>query len=222
VVSTIYTPPLLPRIEVTPLSLNFGTVWTGGNKLLDFTVKNLGDAELQVESISKSSPAYTITSPAIPFSVAPGGEQNVTVLFTPTEAGTVNDTLGVNSNDPAQPSVALTVTGVAYAGTAPTIQNVTVTKPAKFTITVDIQLADQDGDISKLDFSWYLGTAVKITSTLNSPADVNLVGVTAGTITHTFSDMAIPSVFGSAPPDKVEIKATDSRGLVSNVFSKSF
>jgi len=222
VVSTIYTPPLLPRIEVTPVTLDFGTVSTGGNKPLDFTVKNVGDAELQVSSITKSSTVYAITSPALPFSVPPGGEQKVTVTFTPTAAGTVTDTLSVNSSDLAQPSVTVSLSGTGYAGTAPTIQDVTVTKLAKFTLKVDIQLTDPDGDISKLEFSWYLGTTVRITSTLNSPADVNLAGVTAGTVTYTFSNMEIPSVFGSVSADKVEVKATDSRGLVSNTFSKEF
>ena len=222
VIATIYTPPSLPHIEVTPASLNFGTIYTGSSKSLDFTVKNTGEGELQVESITKSSASYVVTSPAVPFTVAPGGEQKVSVSFSPTAGGTASGTLTVNSNDLVQPSVTVAVTGTGNPGAAPVIQSVTVTKLANFTIKVDIQLSDADGDISKLDFQWYRATAVMKTSTLNSPADVNLAGFTAGTISYTFTNMGIGTFQGLVFPNKVEVTATDSRGLVSNAISKSF
>ncbi len=209
-----------PQIQVSPTSLDFGRVNTGATKQLTFTVGNAGTAGLTVQSITKTSALFTISSPAVPFTVAPGAQQTVTVTFSPTAAGVVSDTLTLACNDPAHPTVTVAVTGEGYAGTAPTIQQATLTKLSNDSFKVDVQLSDPDGDIVKLEFFWYLTTTLHHTRTINSPADVNLAGVTSGTISYTFQNLGISTPFGKQPPNRVEIQATDARGLVSNRYVK--
>ncbi|MFB3906035.1 MAG: prolipoprotein diacylglyceryl transferase family protein [Acidobacteriota bacterium] len=214
------SPAPQPQIQVSPASLDFDTVNTGETRQLIFTVQNSGTATLTVQSIAKTSAVFTVSAPALPFSVAPGAQQAVTVTFAPTDAGVVSDTLTVTSDDPAHPTVTVSVTGEGYAGTAPAIQAATLTKLANYSVKADVQLSDPDGDIVKLEFFWYRGPNLHNTTTINSPADVNLAGLTSGTISYTFQDLGITTPFGKVSPDRVEIQATDSRNLVSNKYSK--
>jgi hypothetical protein len=57
---------------------------------------------------------------------------------------------------------------------------------------------------------------------VNSPADVNLAGQTSGTLSRTFTGLAVSTPFGSVGPNRVEIEAIDSRGVRSNKLTKSF
>jgi len=209
-----------PQIQVSPNSLDFGRVNTGATKQLALTVSNTGTAGLTVQSITKTSALFTISSPAPPFTVSPGSQQTVTVTFAPTAAGAVSDTLTLASNDPDHPTVTVSVTGEGYAGTAPAIQGATLTVLSKESVKADVEVSDPDGDIVRLEFFWYLSSTLHHTRTINSPADVSLAGVTNGTISYTFGDLGITTPFGPTNPNRVEIQATDARGLVSPRYSK--
>jgi len=214
--------PPKPQIQVSPASLDFGKVSTGATKQLTFSIQNAGTAALSVQSITKTSAVFSISSPGLPFSVAPGVEQAVTVTFAPTAGGGVSDTVTITSNDAAHPTVTIPLNGVGDAGTAPTIQQVTLTKLDNFAVKADVQFADPDGDIVKIEFLWYLGSTLHKTMTLTSPTDVNLAGLTSATISRVFPDLGITTPFGKVHPNKVEIQATDARNLVSNKVSKDF
>ena len=97
-------------IVVDPLSLDFGTVTLGASSTLATTVTNNGGAACNV---TLGEPANTVfaVAPPLTFNVAPGGLQNVSVTYTPTQAGTDTDTLVVNSNDPDSPTVNVALTG---------------------------------------------------------------------------------------------------------------
>ncbi len=118
-------------------------------------------------------------------------------------------------------SNALTFT-IGSAGTAPTINDVKVTSVSIDSAKVDVQLTDPDGDVVKLEFTWYRQGTPGAVKVLNSPADVNLAGVKSGTISYTFTGIGVSTPFGTVSPDRVDVQATDARGLKSNVFSKTF
>ena len=108
-----------PAIAAAPATLAFGAVLIGGQGG-DATlhVSNPGEVELQVSSIDMSGAAaaeYAVLAPALPFTVAPGASQAVSVHFAPTAHGSRNASLIVHSNAVGQPStnVALTGSGVA-------------------------------------------------------------------------------------------------------------
>ncbi|HEV8268684.1 MAG TPA: choice-of-anchor D domain-containing protein, partial [Thermoanaerobaculia bacterium] len=99
-----------PAIDVTPSSLDFGSVVVGQSKDLTLTVRNVGSATLTVSSLAVGG-AFSVPSPATPFNVSQGATQSVTVRFSPPSAGGQSATLTIASNDPARPSVSVALQG---------------------------------------------------------------------------------------------------------------
>jgi endonuclease I len=96
-----------------------------GNNTVSFTFRNSGNSgALNINSISFNGIAaseYSLSSPVVPFSINPLQETTVTVLFSPTTAGTRNAQMTINSNDNSTTNFNINLYGVGgdYA-TAPT------------------------------------------------------------------------------------------------------
>jgi hypothetical protein len=104
----------VPDIDVTPTSLNFGSVGYGQSATRTLTVRNLGTAPLMVNSFNlNGSPAFSVISPQTPFNVPSNGQQMVTLRFAPTPntPGVQMATLTINSNDPDEAKVSVSLTG---------------------------------------------------------------------------------------------------------------
>ena len=100
------------NIAVSPTTLAFGDVTVGNSQTLSTTVSNSGDAACDVTLASSGSNNFAVAPTS--FSVAPGGNQSVSVSYTPDQISSDTGTLAVNSNDPdtATVNVALTGNGV--------------------------------------------------------------------------------------------------------------
>ena len=109
-----------PIIDVQPNTLSFNNVNTGSSADLSLTVRNTGTASLSVINITSNSARFTVTT-ATNFSVAPNGQQTVTVRFSPTTAGAQTGTLTISSNDPAHPSVTVSLNGTGITPSIPDI-----------------------------------------------------------------------------------------------------
>ena len=98
-------------------SISFGSVTAGTNKSLNFTIRNIGTADLTGLGITIDGPdtaMFTVTTnPVAP--VVPGGGTTFTVGFAPTSPGTKTGELHIASNDAAQNpfDVSLIGTGIA-------------------------------------------------------------------------------------------------------------
>ena len=206
-----------PVIQVTPASLDFGSVAVGQTADRTATVQNTGTALLTVNSLSISNPRFTVASPTAPFNVAPEGSQIVTVRFSPGAAGGQTGVLSIASN--AGPSaVALAGAGTAVSGSPPTIAAVSVTVPDDDNILHEIQLADPDGDIRRVSFEWFSGTTSQRTLFMDAPTELNFAGFTSGTVVIPVAGFA-----GTARTlDRVEIQTLDFRGQMSAKFSHTF
>lgn len=110
------TPAAAPAIAVSPGALDFGSVEVNRSKDLSATVANAGSVALDVTTLGIDNASFTVVSPAAPFSVDAGASKTVTVRFAPTSAGAQSGTLGITSNDSANPNVPLALSG---AGSAP-------------------------------------------------------------------------------------------------------
>jgi hypothetical protein len=106
-----------PRVESSAASLDFGEVNVGDVKSLAFTLTNTGLAPLIVPSISAGSSRFSVASPAVPFTLAPGARQDVSVRFSPNIAGAQSATLTISTNDPARPTLSLPLTGTGRSTT---------------------------------------------------------------------------------------------------------
>ncbi len=123
---TITAVPVVPVVAVTDSiapagdrQLPFGGVASGSNLSGTVTVANAGNAALVLGTVA------TANQLATPFSItadtcsgqtlAPAATCTVTVLFAPSATGAFSDAFDVPSNDPATPSVTLSVSGTGVA-----------------------------------------------------------------------------------------------------------
>jgi hypothetical protein len=96
-------------LAVSPASLDFGLVFTGGSATLDVTIENVGDGDIALGATIDGAGVYTVTSPTSP---APGTSTTVTVTFAPTAYGDATANL-VLSDALTGDSVTVYVAGTA-------------------------------------------------------------------------------------------------------------
>ncbi|MCP4387365.1 MAG: choice-of-anchor D domain-containing protein, partial [Gammaproteobacteria bacterium] len=98
-------------------SIDFGAIAEEDSVEQLLTVRNLGDAPLNVDDISSDNAAFVasaLPSESIPFTLDPGATRNISVVFTapPGSAGTTIDgNLTITSNDPDESPSAVLLTG---------------------------------------------------------------------------------------------------------------
>ena len=167
-----------PKIAVSATSLAFGTVDVGSQGQQQTVVSNSGNADLVVSSVARCANTSTefSASPAS-FTVAPGATQTVSVTYAPTAAGSDSGCVAIASNDAANATVNVNVSGAGQVVAAPVF----------------------DADISrfsvarKLDLSRGTSTTPKLSvvnvSAVRGDATITLVGADASgpvyTDTHT-------------------------------------
>jgi enediyne biosynthesis protein E4 len=98
-----------PDIDLSTTALPFGEIALGAFGDATLTVRNTGDATLSVSGILSSNGQWTVSSSS--FDVVPGGSQDVTVVFTPSSAGTHTGTFSITSNDPDESAVTVSLSG---------------------------------------------------------------------------------------------------------------
>jgi ASPM-SPD-2-Hydin domain-containing protein len=118
VAATGVAPPA-PVADVSPLSLDFGAVTSGGTASRTFAVGNVGTATLTVAVQRAAGTSAEFTVQPASFTVPPGGRTTVTATYAPADVGTDLGTLAVVTNDPLQPSVPVTVSGTGVAAPVP-------------------------------------------------------------------------------------------------------
>jgi hypothetical protein len=127
-VTSVEDTVLAPDIDVTPTSLDFGSVNVGQTKDLMLTVRNTGGAPLTVNSMVSMNQRFSVTSASTPFTLAAGGEQAVTVRFAPTAAGAQAATLAIMSDDPDEAAVSVALAGAGVAASSGPDIDVTPTR----------------------------------------------------------------------------------------------
>jgi uncharacterized membrane protein len=115
---------LEPDINLSPLALDFGTVFIGDTATLTTQIENLGNTDLTVTDIvpgAGTSGEYSFTAPATPFAVPPGGSQVVEVTYAPVDPDGDTGSLEITSDDPDEPVVELGLTGTGIDRSEPDI-----------------------------------------------------------------------------------------------------
>ncbi len=111
-------------IGVSPSAVNFGSVQVGQKSApVTVTIQNTGSGALTVSGVSINGAQFAATGvPALPFTIAAGGQSSFQIAMTPTSAGTQTGTLTIASNDSKNPSLLVSLTGTGTA-VAPQIPN---------------------------------------------------------------------------------------------------
>lgn len=107
-----------PQISVLPNPLAFPRTAVGMAVQKSVAVRNVGFdprnlLPLQLASYVVTGPAFAVTGAAAPFALGAGREGYLAVTFTPPAEGKFTGTLVINSNDPVNPQVVVTLEGSA-------------------------------------------------------------------------------------------------------------
>ncbi|MGH9445790.1 MAG: choice-of-anchor D domain-containing protein [Terriglobia bacterium] len=101
------------RVTVVPVSLSFGAVTMGSSSTLPVVVTNTGGASITISQATTAGAGFSITGPALPLTLAAGGDASFTVTFDPTAAGSAAGDLSIVSNAANSPTTtSFSATGV--------------------------------------------------------------------------------------------------------------
>lgn len=110
--------PATASLSATPTSLAFGSMAVGTPASQSVTLRNSGAASATVSSLALGGSAdFKMASgtPATPLTVAAGASVTLTVTYTPSAAGVASGSLTIASNDPANPQIAIALSGTGTA-----------------------------------------------------------------------------------------------------------
>lgn len=109
-----------PQLSAAPTSIDFGTLSTGLKGTANLVLSNTGSADLAVSMVTVSGNAFAISGITTPMTISAGQSAQATVTFSPTATGAATGSISIVSNDPANPTVSVPLTGTGSA--APTGQ----------------------------------------------------------------------------------------------------
>lgn len=114
--STLYKVDLggagTPAITLPANSNNYGNVTVGTSATWNMTVQNTGTAALVVDSIIFPHNFPVHTTAVLPLNIPVGQSANIPLIYQPLSAGALNGVIQISSNDPVNPLVNVTLTGV--------------------------------------------------------------------------------------------------------------
>jgi len=130
--------------DTTPQSADgtdFGNVDIyGGSQTHTFVIKNTGNADLTVNSVSTDNSDFTVGG-TTSGTVAPGAELSFTVTFSPSSTGTHTATITIDNNDADENPYDFVVQGTGtYSAQSDIVENAT------YTYTSNIPYLDYQGD----------------------------------------------------------------------------
>ena len=100
-----------PQLSVTPASIDFGAVSNGLKGTANLLLNNAGSSDLTVSMMTVTGSAFGITGITTPKIISAGQSAPLIVTFSPTTAGAASGSLSIISNDPANPTLAVPLTG---------------------------------------------------------------------------------------------------------------
>lgn len=112
-------------ICVTPLSYDFGTVPVGSTGTLQVQVSSCGQGTIVVQGLAMapgSSKDFSVPALPGPVTLSAGQSTNVTVTFMPSSSTGQAGVLNIRSNDPARPTVGVSLTGNMASACAKLLQ----------------------------------------------------------------------------------------------------
>jgi hypothetical protein len=112
-----------PDIRIPPDDVDCGETTVGTSSAGTLSIYNDGTDTLLINSIEKASGSneFCCPNPIPPFSIAPGGQEVITMTFSPESIGEKRATFTINSNDPDEPAVTFDIVGIGTEKPLPEI-----------------------------------------------------------------------------------------------------
>ena len=105
VTATDITPQ--PQLVASTASLDAGSATVGTKTTSSITLSNAGNADLTISMITVAGTPFTVSGIATPAVIGAGQSAPLTVLYSPTAAGTDSGSITISSNDPSSPKTIL-------------------------------------------------------------------------------------------------------------------
>jgi hypothetical protein len=102
-----------PVIYLPETSHDFGTVAVGDSSIWDMTIYNNGNADLTVYYVNVPSAPPIFYDYPLPVTISQGDFIQIPLIYAPPEIGTLNTIITVESDDPVNPWIEVTLTGEA-------------------------------------------------------------------------------------------------------------
>ena len=99
------------QISLSSPSVDFGSVSVGTQGTQSFAITNAGAADLTVSMVVLAGSEFSVSGIATPKIISSGQTATLTLTFVPTAAGSATGNLVVTSNDPANPTINVALTG---------------------------------------------------------------------------------------------------------------
>jgi len=166
-----------PEIDVPVKNHDFGELAVDDSLSWDFTVKNIGLADLIIDDISFSGTGsdYLSCSVSFPVIIDPSEQEEISLKYTPEEKGELQAIATVESNDPINPDLELTLSGdaIGYRPGTPTINGKT-NGDAGVEYEYTFVSTDEDGDDLFYWIEWGDGDIEEWTGPHASGSDVKI------------------------------------------------
>ena len=181
--------------EISPLSLEFGTVAIGSTSTLQSTISNTGTSDLVITNITSSDGQFTFIPNTFPVTIAAGDSQSVDVTFTPTITGLTAGQLTITHNASGSPTT-YPVQGNGIDAISSSINLLNLINVITGSV-VDTQIILTNNGISPLLVNANLTNAINWSITPDTaliPAGGNLLFMltfTAPSIQNTYTDTLI-------------------------------
>ncbi|MDH3793226.1 MAG: choice-of-anchor D domain-containing protein, partial [Rhodospirillales bacterium] len=179
-----------PDIDVSPPSIDYGSVLVGTRQFGFVTVWNLGDGDLTVTTLTLGgSLDFQLNNPdhVPPFTIKPGRAASIGLDYIPSDSGVDAGTLDIASDDPDEPVIQVVLSGSGATGTPdiaaspPALDYGSVVVGTRQFGFVSVQnLGDADLTISGIDVQGGLDFRLNTDHTLPfvvRPGDVVSIGV---------------------------------------------
>jgi Zn-dependent metalloprotease len=112
----VYYPFIGQTVDVSPDPVDFEQQVNSIPDTIDVVISNFGLQPLIIDNIQVSGTHFEITSsPAMPIELTDLLDNfEISIVFTPTDTGLVNETLSIFSNDPVNPNKSVPLNGIGY------------------------------------------------------------------------------------------------------------
>lgn len=134
-----------PVAGVSPMSIDFGSLQIGQSVARSIAIQNSGPSSLELTyAFASGGAAGEMTAPqGLPPELRPGQVTELGVVYAPTRAGVASDTITIGTNDPANRTITVQLTGTGEAS-GQDVLRVDLTFENGSSSLLDIDLRDVD------------------------------------------------------------------------------
>ena len=115
------------QLEWTPDTLAFDTTAIGQTNSQILALSSVGDGAAVISSIDFSNDIFSVDSALSSFNIAEGTSENIVVSYAPVNAGAVNATMTLHTNDPTNATIEIALTAVGISEVSGEICDITWT-----------------------------------------------------------------------------------------------